>query len=72
MTTFVLVSLASENWGFAKASVHAVWNNIPNANLKTSKLHEHFDMARPMLWAMMKNLCELEEPVIILKQPFQN
>jgi len=29
-------------------------------------------MAGLVLWAMMKNLCEPNEPVLVLEQPFQN
>jgi len=34
MTTFVLVSLRTENSGFTKTSVRALWNVFSNANLK--------------------------------------
>jgi len=30
------------------------------------------DLQKPVLWATMKNICELKEPVLIFEQPFQN
>jgi len=41
---------------------------FPNANLKSSKLQEHFDRCPGE--AIMKNISELIEPVLILEQPF--
>jgi len=45
-----------------------------NANLKPSELQVRFNNRHggSMLWAMMKNLFELKEVVLILEQPFQN
>ena len=44
-----------------------------NADLKQSNLQTSTtDMTGPLLWAMMKILCELEENVLIIEQTFQN
>jgi len=40
-------------------------NVLSKANLKQFMLQEYLDMAGPMSWASMKNLCELKEPVLI-------
>jgi len=42
--------------------------------MKLSQLQEHFDNRHDgnSVAAMMKNHCELKEPVWILHQPFQN
>jgi len=70
MTTFHLVSLALEKLRFCKRLMRRE-TVVSNANLKPSALQEHCDNRHGVanvvgMLAMMKIICVLNEPVMIL------